>query len=332
MKLLEDLGNQALAVRTDGLAKRFGTETALAGLDLHVPEGSVYLLAGPNGAGKSTTLRILLGLLRSDGGDARVCGLDPTADGAHIRAQIGYVPERHDIGYAWMPVERMLEHHAILYPTWDRAYATQLAAALELRLDRRFGVLSKGQARRVQLVLALAHRPPLLLLDEPTDGLDPVVRDETLALLAGHIASTPTTALLSTHRIYEVERLADHVGILRQGRLVAQTSRERLRGHLMRYRADIPEGWSAPAGLNGVVKRRAGTGREIVWTVWGEPGTVREELNGAGATVREVTPLSLDEAAIALLASGGWSDGRPAPLAQVRTGAETGRPPAEEDR
>lgn len=302
MKLLEDLRTESLAVRTEGLVKRFGRETALSGLDLHVPEGSVYLLAGPNGAGKSTTLKILLDLLRADRGQALVFSLDPRRRGPDVRAQIGYVPERQDIGYGWMPVERVLRHHAAAYPTWDAPYAERLADAFELRRDRKFGVLSKGQARRVQLVLALARRPPLLLLDEPTDGLDPVVRDGTLSLIAEHIASTPTTALISTHRIYEVERLADHVGILRDGRLVAQTSCERLRGHLLRYRAEIAPDWVAPEGLNGVVKRRAGTGREILWTVWGEPEAVREQLNGAGATVREVSPLTLDEAAITLLA------------------------------
>lgn len=303
MNLLEDLRTESLAVRTEGLVKRFGKDTALAGLDLHVPEGSVYLLAGPNGAGKSTTLRILIDLLRADGGEALVFSLDPRRQGAEIRAQIGYVPERHDIGYGWMSVGRMLRRHAAVHPTWDAPYAERLANAFELRRDRKFGVLSKGQARRVQLVLALAHRPPLLLLDEPTDGLDPVVRDQTLALLAEHITSTPTTALISTHRIYEVERLADHVGILREGRLVAQTAHDRLREHLLCYRAEVPDGWAAPQGLNGVVKRRAGTGREILWTVWGEPDAVREELRGAGATVREATPLTLDEAAIALLGS-----------------------------
>jgi ABC-2 type transport system ATP-binding protein len=241
--------------------------------------------------------------LRPDAGDARVFSLDPLRAGADIRARIGYVPEGHDVGYGWMRVGRMLERHAALYPNWDPAYGKRLASTLELRLDRRFGVLSKGQARRVQLVLALAHRPPLLLLDEPTDGLDPVARDETLSLLAEHLATNPTSVLLSTHRIYEVERLADHVGILREGRLVAQTSNERLRGHLLRYRAEIPESWKAPEGMNGVVKRRAGTGREILWTVWGEPDDIRGRLSEAGATVRETSPMTLDEAAIALLAS-----------------------------
>ena len=301
--LMEDLGDGGLAIRTESLGKRFGRDTALRGLNLRVPEGSVTLLVGPNGAGKSTTLRVLMGLLRADEGTASVFSLDPMRRGAEVRARVGYVPERWDVGYGWMRVGRMLEHHAAFFPGWDAGYAARLAEAMELRMDRKLGALSKGQARRVQLLLALAHRPPLLLLDEPTDGLDPVVRDETLRLIAGHLADSPTTALISTHRVYEVERLADRVAVLGEGRLLAQISCDRLRRKLQRYRAEVPEAWTGAGDLDGVVVRRAGTGREILWTVWGEPDEVTGRLARAGATVREVGPLSLDDAAITLLGS-----------------------------
>jgi ABC-2 type transport system ATP-binding protein len=295
------LGNGPFAVVTQELTKCFGRETALAGVDLQVPEGAVYVLVGPNGAGKSTTLRVLLDLVRADTGTAEVFGLDPRTRGPEVRAQVGYVPERHDWGYGWMRVGRLLEHHAVFFPTWDREYAAHLARAFDLRLDRKFGKLSKGQARRVQLALALAHRPRLLLLDEPTDGLDPVMRDETLGLLAEHIAETPTTMLISTHMVHEVERLADHLGVMRDGRLVAQVPRDLLHRMLRRYRADVPEGWSGVPDLNGTVLRRGGIGREIQWSVWGEERDVAERLTRAGATVRDAAPLTLEDAALALL-------------------------------
>ncbi len=298
MTLPKELDAAPYAVRTESLTKRFGTTEALGGLDLQVPEGAVYLLVGPNGAGKSTTIRILMNLLKADSGTARVFSLEPGPD---VRARIGFVPERHDRGYAWMKVGQTLDHHAAYRPTWDAAYAKHLADAFEVEPDRKFGDLSKGQARRVQLLLALAHRPPLLLLDEPTDGLDPVMRDETLALLAGHLAESPTTVLISTHRVYEMEGMADHVGVLHQGRLLAQTSRERLHRMLRRYLVEVPEGWTAEPDLEGVV-RKAGNGRELQWTVWGEEAEVSERFARAGGTVRAVTPLSLDDAAITLLA------------------------------
>ena len=183
----------AFAVATHGLSKRYGSETALAGVDLRVPEGAVYILIGSNGAGKSTALKVLMNLERPDAGRAEVFGLDTASRGPEVRAQVGYVPEQHAPGYRWMTCGRLIQHVAAYYPAWDDAYADHLIAVFGVRLQRKVGSLSKGEARRLQLVLALAHRPPLLLLDEPTDGLDPVVRKRTLALLAEHLADTPTT-------------------------------------------------------------------------------------------------------------------------------------------
>ncbi len=149
--------------------------------------------------------------------------------------------------------------------------------------------------------MALAHRPRLLILDEPTDGLDPVMRDETLGLLVEHITETPTTVLISTHLVHEVDRLADHLGVMRDGKLTAQLPRDQLHRMLRRYRADVPEGWSGVPGLNGTVVRRSGIGREIQWSVWGEEAEVTRHLVSAGATVRDAAPLTLEDAAIALL-------------------------------
>jgi ABC-type multidrug transport system ATPase subunit len=290
-----------LAVVTRGLTKRFGDQTALDDVALQVPVGAVYLLVGPNGAGKSTTLKVLLDLVRADQGAAEVFGLDARARAPEVRANIGYVPERPDWGYGWMRVGRLLEHHALYYPTWDAAYAAILAQKFELRLDRKMGVLSKGQARRVHLTMALAHRPPLLLLDEPTDGLDPLMRDETLGVLADHLAESETTVVISTHHVEEVERLADHVGVMRNGTLRAQMSREELHAGLRRYRIEVPEGWAGAASLNGAVLRRVTAPREVQWTVWGPEAEVVQKLSAAGGTVREVAPLSLLDATLALL-------------------------------
>lgn len=290
-----------LAVATHALTKRFGAETGLDSVSLQVPEGSVYVLVGPNGAGKTTTMKVLLGILHPDAGRAEVLGMDPAAQGPRVRAQVGYVPERADWGYPWMRIGRMLEHHAAYFPAWDGEYAGRLARAFDLPLGKRLDRVSKGVARRTHLVMALAHRPPLLLLDEPTDGLDPVMRDETLGLLAEHVAQTGCTALVSTHLVHEVDRLADHLGVIRNGRLDAQLTRDHLHRMLRRYRADIPEGWSGVPGLDGTVVKRGGVGREIQWSVWGHEPEVVRLLAASGATVRDAAPLTLEDAAIALL-------------------------------
>ncbi len=296
-----NLGEGPFAVSTAGLVKRYGSSTALNGVDLQLPEHAVYVLVGPNGAGKSTLLRTLMGLARRHAGDVKVLGADPALEGGDVRGRIGYVPEDHRFGYSWLTVGRLLEHHAVYYPSWDQAYALRLIEMYEVDLSKRCHTLSKGQSRRVQLILALAHRPPLLLLDEPTDGLDHVVRDATLSILSEHIADSPTTVLMSTHRVYEVEPLVDHVGVLSDGRLLGQLPRGDLRGSLLRYSADVPERWSLPKEIGGRVVNRRGRAREIEWTVWGDRDVVTRGLSEAGATVRDVASLSVDEAAIALL-------------------------------
>lgn len=295
---------QGVAVRTQGLVKRFGREAALDGVDLTVPTGAVYLLAGTNGAGKSTLLRTLLNLERPDGGMSTVLGLDSSANGPRVRACTGYVPETGEGTYRWMKAGRFLAHHALFYPDWDEQYAGQLIRQLDVRMESRLGTLSKGQARRVQIVAALAHRPPVLLLDELTDGLDPLAREEVLGLLAAHLADTDATAILSTHLVAEIETLVDHVGVLRSGRLVAQAPAEALLKRLQRYELDAPEGWSASPALQAmVIRRESGPGKSERLVGAGPEPEFGAAVAASGAKVREVTRLSLAEAVPILLQS-----------------------------
>jgi ABC-2 type transport system ATP-binding protein len=289
------------AVVTHGLSKRYGRERALERVDLRVPDGAVYVLVGVNGAGKSTLFKVLMNLERPDAGIAEVFGLDTGRDGPEVRAQVGYVPERQDAPYGSMTCAGLLRHAAAYYPEWDHAYADHLTRALAVRPDRPAGGLSKGETRRLQLVLALAHRPALLLLDEPTDGLDPVVRRRALALLAEHLADAPTTVLISTHHIQELESLADHVGVLRDGRLVAQLPRDELQRTVRRYQLEVPDAWEAPAELHATALRRSSAGRDVRCTLVGEERDVTQRLAAAGARVRQVSTLALEDAALAFL-------------------------------
>lgn len=299
-----DLGDGPFALTTERVAKRYGSVKALDGLDLRVPIGGVYVLVGPNGAGKTTLLKVLMNLERATGGQVEVLGMDARREGPRVRAQIGYVPEDHRLGYPWMKVGRLMEHCAVYHPTWDREYADRLVSILEVDRGRKCGQLSKGHVRRVQLLLALAHRPALLLLDEPTDGLDHVARDRMLEFLSQHLVDTPTTALISTHRVYEIERLVDHVGVIRDGRLLGQMPLEKLRQMLRRYSADVPEGGEPSEWeMEGMVALRPGLGRSMEWTVWGEEKRVVADLTVAGARVSQSVPLSVDEAATALLST-----------------------------
>jgi len=299
-----DPGDGPFALSTVGVTKHYGSIRALDSLNLQVPSGAVYVLVGPNGAGKTTLLKVLMNLERAGDGQVNVLGIDARRKGPLVRAQIGYVPEEHRLGYPWMKVGRLLEHCAVYRPTWDREYADQLSSLLEIDRERRCGHLSKGHVRRVQLLLALAHRPTVLLLDEPTDGLDHVARDRILEFLSEHLVDTPTTALISTHRVYEIERLVDHVGVIREGKLLGQMPVEELRRMLRRYLADVPEGWEpSELEIEGMVAIRPVMGRAVEWTVWGEEERVVATLSVAGANVRDSAPLTVDEAATALLST-----------------------------
>ena len=285
-------------VRTIQLSKRYGPVQAVDRVELNVPEGAFYLLVGPNGAGKTTTFRMLLGLVRPDSGQAEIAGIESTPDG-RARAHMGLVPETENSPYPYLRVDRLIAHEASYRDKWDDAYAKHLIGVLEVPLKRRFGLLSKGQARRVRLLCALAHRPAVLLLDEPTDGLDPVARDTVQRILAEHIADSPTTVVVATHIVHEMERLADHIGVMRNGRLLTQMPIADLRMRMRRYEFEVPQGWSAPAVL--AVGRRNGTPHEHRWTMWGDESGVAHALRESGARVRSAQGLTLEEATVALL-------------------------------
>ena len=284
-------------IETTGLSRSFGNVAAVTDLMLTVPEGAIYLLAGENGAGKTTIVRMLLGILRPDAGEARVTGV-PSGPSGDVRANVGYVPESHELPYGRMRIGQLIAHEASYRRTWDAAYAAHLVRELGIDATRRVGMLSKGELRRVQLVVALAHRPRVLLLDEPTDGLDPLVRDTVLRLLVEHVSDTPTTVLVATHVVHEMEQLADHAGVLRAGRLLAQVSRDELRAKLRRYRFQTPADWQPP-DLH-VAHRNGGPG-EHEWTVWGDESTVVSRLRESGVAITAASPLSLHDAVLTLL-------------------------------
>lgn len=291
------LQSSALAVHTRGLTKQYGKQLALSDVEVMVPEHGFYVLVGPNGAGKSTLLKLLLEIIHPTRGSVNVLGMDAMKEGARIRANVGYVSERGDDLYLWMKAEAALAFHRRYYPTWDAAYAADLLKRLQVK-NGKLSRMSKGEARRVQLIMALAHRPALLIMDEPTDGLDPVGREIFLGILAEHIATTPTTVLVSTHLAYEMERLADHFAVLRDGKLLAQTTTDELKRRLKRYVVHTMDGVAPPAEAFVVGN---GDARERAWTLWGEESTIASQLQHAGATVHDVKALSLQEAAVAFL-------------------------------
>jgi ABC-2 type transport system ATP-binding protein len=201
------------------LTRRFGAKTALAAVSVSVPRGAVYGLVGANGAGKTTLIKHVLGLLRPDSGSVRVFGKDPVAEPVAVLSRIGYLSEENDLP-GWMTVFELIRYSRALYPGWDDAYAEELRQMFALPPAAKIGTLSKGQKARAGLLIALAHRPELLVLDEPSSGLDPIVRRDILGAVIRTIAHEGRTVLFSSHLLDEVEQVADHVTMISQGKVV----------------------------------------------------------------------------------------------------------------
>jgi len=207
------------AVQARGLAVRFGCKRVLEGLNLDVPSGSVTALVGPNGAGKSTLLRILVGALVPNGGRASVLGLDPAREGPRVRARAGYVPDRFEVP-RWMRGRDWLRFLARFYASWSVDEEQRLLGLLQLDPSDKIADLSKGARAKLALIAALAHRPKLLLLDEPFSGLDVSARDAIATAIFGHLREESRTVLFVSHSLSDVERLADRIAILEGGRVV----------------------------------------------------------------------------------------------------------------
>src|SRR5262245_49451410 len=202
-----------VVVQVKSLTRRFGAKTALENVNLTLPRGIVFGLVGANGAGKTTLIKHVLGLLKAQTGSVRVFGRDPVADPAGVLARIGYVSEEHDMP-GWMSVWELMRYTQAFLPSWDSAYAQGLRDRFELHPAATVKDLSKGQRARVGLLVALAHRPELLVLDEPSAGLDPIVRRDILEAIVRAIADEGRSVLFSSHLLHEVERVSDHVTMI----------------------------------------------------------------------------------------------------------------------
>ena len=201
------------------LTRRFGVTTALASVSLSFSRGGVYGLVGANGAGKTTLIKHVLGLLRAESGSVRVFGLDPVAEPVAVLSRIGYLSEENDLP-GWMRVEELIRYQRAFYAGWDDAYAEELRRAFVLDPAAKIKTLSKGQKARIGLLIALAYRPELLVLDEPSSGLDPIVRRDILGAVIRTIADEGRTVLFSSHLLEEVEQVADHLTMISQGGIV----------------------------------------------------------------------------------------------------------------
>jgi ABC-2 type transport system ATP-binding protein len=290
-----------LAIEIRSLTKTFpGNVTAVDGLDMVVPRGVVYGLIGRNGAGKTTMLRILMGLLRPDAGFAYMQGMDLRRADPLARARVAYVSQSQQL-HSWMTLEELGFYMSGFYPLWDYPQLWRLAQRFEIPRDRPIGVMSGGEQRKAAIVLALATRAEVLLLDEPAGGLDPIARRQLVDAIVDLAAGGDTTILFSTHIITDLERVAEYVGIMDRGRMINQGRLEDLHTSTRRVQVIFP-GEGPPVGfaVPGAVRSHA-AGSVVTALVRLDSEAQLDEVRRMPGVRVQVFPLGLEEAFIDLL-------------------------------
>jgi ABC-2 type transport system ATP-binding protein len=292
------MNTTANAVEVSCLSRKFGAKLALNQVSLQVKRGRVFGLVGANGAGKTTLIKHLLGRLKAESGSVRVFGFDPVTDPVAVLSRIGYLSENRDLP-AWIRVDELLRYTEAFYPSWDMAYAEELREQFGLDPRAKIKTLSRGENAKAGLLVALAFRPELLLLDEPSSGLDPVVRRDILEAIIRTVADEGRTVLFSSHLLEELDRVADDLAVIFDGRVVLSGELENVKEnhHRLVFRFDSPQA-SAPR-FPGVLSL-TGSGQE--WTAicnGKRDEAVAAAARAGGRVVSEGSP-SLDEIFVAL--------------------------------
>lgn len=277
------------AIETADLRKDFGDVHALDGLTMHVPPGSVYGLVGPNGSGKSTLIATLAGALRSTKGEALVLG-SPVSPSTKNR--VAWVPSEPYF-LAGEDVDGMAKFLSEVRPTFDRKRFETLATEFELDCKRPLRKLSKGMRRQAAFWLALSLMPEVLLLDEPMDGLDPLMRRRVWQLVLAEVAERGLTVLVSSHNLRELEGVCDHLGIMRKGRMVQEASLEDAEAQLTKVQVILPEGVELPSNLP--IERKEAEGRMLTLVMRGSSEEAQDALASLRPAYLQVQPLSLEE-------------------------------------
>ena len=273
------------------LRKSFDGFEALRGLNIHIPKGAVYGLVGPNGAGKSTVIRHLAGICRQDGGEALIGG-QPVYENPAVKEKIAYIPD--DIFYfGAASIRDMKNLYRAMIPTFSDARFEKLREAFPLDEKRAMRRLSKGMQKQAAFWIALSCCPAVILLDEPVDGLDPVMRRQVWSLLLQDVAERGTTVLVSSHNLRELEDVCDHVGIMDKGRMLLERPLAALQENTVKIQLALPDGKELPDGLDVLHESRTGRLRQLILRGSSEALTAR--LAACEPFFMDVLPLSLEE-------------------------------------
>ena len=274
-------------IKMENVSKRFADVAALDGLSLHVPKGSVYGLVGPNGAGKSTAIRVLTGVYQPDAGSVMMEGA-PVFENDQVKKRICCIPD--DVFYfPSATLEEMRRYYKGIYPQFDDPLFERLQEVFNLPRKGQLRRFSKGMQKQAAFHLSICTRPDLLVLDEPVDGLDPVMRRQVLGLILSEVAQRGTTVLISSHNLRELEDVCDHVGIMDQGKMLLQRSLADMQGmtHKLQLVGQVPEGLQ--------VLSEAASGRMQTLIVRGDVEEITGLVTACDPVYFDLLPLSLEE-------------------------------------
>jgi ABC-2 type transport system ATP-binding protein len=288
-------------IEVKGLTRKFRRKVAIDNLSLDVPRGCVFGLVGENGAGKTTLINHLLGSYIPQKGTVRVLGADPTKNPEKTLSNVGLLTEDR-VMPGWMTVRELIKFTSAFYPDWDPTFAQELLELFQLDSETKVKNLSRGERAKAELLTALAHRPELLILDEPSSGLDVIVRQEILKAIVRDVAGEGRTVFFSSHLLEEVERVSDYVAIMLKGKVVLTDSLENIRENHSRMTIRFKDEPETKPTIPGALSC---TGSGHIWTVIcnGRQDEIRTELAAQNASIVEEQSPTLEEVFIALTKS-----------------------------
>ena len=278
-------------IEVRNVMKEFDGFRALDDMSMTVPTGAVYGLVGPNGAGKSTIIRHLTGIYRQDAGEITIDGA-PVFENPEVKSRIAYIPD--DIfDYANASIREMMDFYRSIYPHFDAERFKKLADVFGLDPKRQMRRLSKGMQKQAAFWIAVSLRPEILILDEPVDGLDPVMRRRIWSIIMADVAENGTTVLVSSHNLRELEDVCDSVGIMNKGKIMIERSLNELQENIVKIQLALPDGESLPEGLD--ILHKSNTGRLQSLIMHGTQEELTEKLQSAHPLFIDAVPLTLEE-------------------------------------
>ena len=278
-------------IEVKSLVKVFDGFAALDGLNMNVPDGSIYGLVGPNGAGKTTVLRHITGIYRQNAGEVLVNG-EPVFENVKLKSRIAYIPD--DIYFFLQAgIRDMMRFYRGVYPGFDMNRYDKLRDVFELDEKLPLRRMSKGMQKQAAFWLAISMRPDILILDEPVDGLDPVMRRQIWSIIMGDVAENGTTVLISSHNLRELEDVCDRVGIINKGKTMLEQSLDNLQESIQKVQFVYPEGCFFPEGCE--VLHKEASGKIQTYIVRGSRDAVASLMEASKPTFYELIPLTLEE-------------------------------------